>query len=146
MLNSSVYKGGSEVSPDGRWIAYHSTESGRSEVYVRSFPALDQKHQISNGGGTQPLWSTGGRELFYLTLNAKLMAVDVGSAASLEISNPKQLFQTPIEGNPALSQYAVASAGQRFLMIANARDGAASGIEEFHLIINLFSELKTNRY
>ncbi len=143
ILNSGFYEGRFKVSPDGRWIAYQSTESGKYEVYVRSFPTLDQKRQISSGGGSQPLWRKDGKELFYLTLNAKLMVVDVKSGASLETSNPRLLFQAPVEGNPVLGQYAVTGDGQRFLMIETARAGAGPGIEQFQIELNWFAELKS---
>ena len=143
ILNSDFYNGRFKVSPDRRWIAYQSTESGKHEVYVRSFPGLDQKRQISSGGGSQPLWSKDGKELFYLTLNAKLMVVDVKSGASLETSNPRLLFQSPVDGNPVLGQYAVTGDGQRFLMIETARVGRESGIEQFQVELNWFAELRT---
>jgi Tol biopolymer transport system component len=142
ILNSGFYKGRFKVSPDGRWIAYQSAESGRDEVYVRSFPTLDHKRQVSTEGGTQPLWRKDGKELFYLTLNAKLMAADVKSGPSLTTSSPKLLFQTPIEGNPRLSQYAVTGDGQRFLIMMEAAR-AGSGIEQFQVELNWFAELKT---
>jgi len=143
LLSSDLLKGRSRVSPDGRWIAYQSTESGKNEVYVRSFPALEEKRQVSSGGGAQPVWGKNGKELYYLTLNAKLMVVDVKSAATIETSKSRQLFQTPIEGNPLLGQYAVASDGQRFLMMENAREGGGSGTEQFHVVLNWFSELSS---
>jgi hypothetical protein len=121
---------------------YQSTESGKHEVYVCSFPTLDQKRQISSGGGSQPLWKKDGKELFYLTPNTKLMAVDVKSGASLETSNPRLLFQTPIEGNPVLAQYAVSGDGQRFLMIETPRVVAGSGIEQFQVELNWFADLR----
>ena len=142
LLSSDLLKGRSRVSPDGRWIAYQSTESGKNEVYIRSFPALEEKRQVSSGGGAQPVWSKNGKELYYLTLNAKLMVVDVKSDATMETGKPRLLFQTPIEGNPLLAQYAVASDGQRFLMMENAREGGGSGTEQFHVVLNWFEELK----
>jgi eukaryotic-like serine/threonine-protein kinase len=130
------------VSPDGRWIAYQSAESGRSEVHVRAFPSLDQERQVSNGGGVQPLWSKDGRELYYLTLNSRLMTVEVKSGATLETGNPRSLFQTPIEGNPLLAQYAVSADGQRFLMMENSQEGAgAAGTEQFHVELNWFAPM-----
>ena len=66
-----------QISPDGRWIAYASDESGRWEVYVQSFPVLGAKRAISSGGGSEPQWRRDGRELFYVTADGTLMAVDV---------------------------------------------------------------------
>ena len=109
---------------------------------MRSYPALDQKRQISNASGSQPLWRKDGKELFYLTLDGKLMAVSVKSGASLETGNPELLFQTPSEGNPNNGQYAVSGDGQRFLFMEPAREGAASGTEQFHIELNWFSQLK----
>ena len=147
LLNAEVFGGRSRVSPDGRWIAYQSTKSGRSEVYVRSFPSLDRERQISSGGAAQPLWSKDGKELYYLTLNTMLMTVEVRSGATLEIGKPMPLFQTPIEGNPLLAQYAASSDGQRFLMMENSREGAGSaGTEQFHVELNWFAALKTGAY
>ncbi len=141
ILNSSVHHGRLMVSPDGHWIAYQSSESGRNEVYVRSFPALDQKRQVSNRSGSQPLWRKDGRELFYLTLNGTLMAVNVKPGATLETSTPKALFQSSVEGNPALGQYAVTGDGQRFLLMEPVREGAGPGVEQFYIELNWFSEL-----
>jgi len=143
LLNSDLFQGRSRVSPDGHWIAYQSTESGKSELYVRSFPGLEKKRQISSGGGAQPLWSRDGKELYYLTLNAKLMVLDVRTDATLVTSKPRLLFQTPIDGNPLLGQYAVASDGQRFLMMENAREGGGSGTEQFHVVLNWLSALSS---
>jgi hypothetical protein len=111
-------------------------------VYVRSFPAFDQKRQISKEGGVQPLWRKDGRELFFLSLNARMMAVTIKPGALLESSSPGVLFQSPIEGNPLLSQYAVTGDGQRFLMMETT-NGAGSGIEEFHIELNWLAALKT---
>ena len=95
-------------------------ESGRYEIYIRSFPDLDQKRQVSNGGGIQPLWRKNGKELFYLTPNDKLMVVDVKPGVPLNTGSPRLLFQTPIEDNPVLSQYAVTADGQKFLLMETA--------------------------
>ena len=76
-----------QFSPDGRWVAYASNESGRDEIYVRPFPSSAQSvWQISQNGGNQPRWRADGRELFFITPDRKLMAVDIkigGSALEL---------------------------------------------------------------
>jgi len=111
-------------------------------VYIRAFPSLDQERQVSNGGGVQPLWSKDGRELYYLTPNSRLMTVEVKSGATLETGNPRSLFQTPIEGNPLLAQYAVSGDGQRFLMMENFQEGAgAAATEQFHVELNWFAAM-----
>ena len=81
-LQTEFNDGWAKLSPDGRWIAYVSDESGREQVYVQSFPEHGGKWQISNGGGEQPLWRRDGRELFYLSGDRKLMAVEVKGDAN----------------------------------------------------------------
>ena len=82
------------LSPDGRWIAYHSDETGQPEVFVRPFPNTnDAKEQISAGGGRAPLWSRDGRELFFLRSDNTMMAVAVASGAEWRRSEPRALFQ-----------------------------------------------------
>jgi Tol biopolymer transport system component len=106
------------VSPDGRWIAFNSLESGRWEVYAASFPSFTDKRQVSRNGGGQPLWRNDGKELFFLSLQGKLMAVETRLGATLETSDPTSLFQAPIGVNPIIDQYAVARDGQRFIFCA----------------------------
>src|SRR5205823_13532678 len=81
-------------SPDGRFVAYSSNESGRFEVYVRTFPLSDRKWQVSTQGGYEPRWRRDGREIYYLSEDRKLMAVSVGSGPSFDV--PKTLFQTRV--------------------------------------------------
>src|SRR5438309_1199910 len=95
-------------SPDGRWITYVSNESGKREVYVRGFPAAGGKWQISNGGGGQPHWRRDGKELFYVTADKKLMAVEVnGSSGTFEAGIPKSLFDLRINTTNGFSDYDV---------------------------------------
>ena len=82
------------ISPDGRWIAYHSDETGRPEVFVRQFPnANGAREQISTDGGRAPLWSRDGRELFYLRADNTMMAVPVAPGAEWRRTEPRALFQ-----------------------------------------------------
>jgi eukaryotic-like serine/threonine-protein kinase len=103
-------------SPDNRWLAYVSNESGRAEVYVQSFPPSGGKWQVSTTGGSQPRWRSDGKELFYMTPDRKLMAVDVNSQQSFEVGAPKLLFQTTVARYEAPNRYAVSRDGQRFLI------------------------------
>ncbi len=81
------------LSPDGRWLAYQSDETGRTEVFVRPFPNTSAfKHQVSNGGGTAPLWSRDGRELFFVSAGANMMAARVTPGSSVTIAAPVPLF------------------------------------------------------
>src|SRR6266545_2795502 len=122
-LQSQFNKQNGMFSPDGRWIAYVSDESGRDEVYVQAFPLSSEKRQISTSGGSEPNWRRDGTELFYLAADRNVMAVPVkASGATFEPGSPKPLFQDP----PSQSQlgpmlilsrrsYAVGGNGQRFL-------------------------------
>ena len=103
------------VSPDGRWIAFNSNESGRWEVYVASFPDFLGKRQISTDGGVQPMWRSNGRELFYLDPRGQLMMVTSGADADFGV--PRALFQARINPTPHLGEYGVAPDGQSFLFL-----------------------------
>jgi serine/threonine protein kinase len=111
-----------EFSPDGRWIAYQSNESGRYEIYVRSFPESSLRLQISIDGGAQPRWRSNGRELFYVALDGRLMAVPLSTdpQGHLRAAAPIPLFTTRTPGGPVpipqKQQYAVSRDGQRFLV------------------------------
>lgn len=103
-----------QLSPDGKWIVYQSDESGRWEIYVRAFPESDRKWLISNEGGTMPVWRPDGRELFYVSLGGKMMAVAVTPGADFETATPVTLFDAPLRQH-ATTQYDVTNDG-RFLL------------------------------
>jgi len=109
-----------KVSPDGKWVAYGSDETGRSEIYVQSFPVPGAKRQVSAAGGDQPQWSKVQNELFYLAQEGQLMSVQVEMEPGFEAGIPVALFPTyapsiPLVGNDR-NQYLVASDGNRFLI------------------------------
>jgi Tol biopolymer transport system component/DNA-binding winged helix-turn-helix (wHTH) protein len=126
----------SQFSPDGRWISYFSDESGKFEVYVRSFPVPDRKWTVSTGGGSQPKWRRDGKELFYLAPDGKLMAVDVQTGADFRVGIPKVLFDTH-KVSICDDQYAVTNDGQRFLVSVRENTSAP-----FIVVINWTAELK----
>jgi eukaryotic-like serine/threonine-protein kinase len=107
-----------QFSPDGKWVAYASNETGSWEVYVSPFPNGNSKWQVSRGGG-EPRWRRDGNELFYLSAEGKMMAVPVKLGASFEAGQPVALFQThmrqPISAQDVFS-YAVTADGQKFLV------------------------------
>ena len=106
----------SVVSPDMKWMAYQSAESGRMEVYVQSFPLLGSKWQVSTGGGEEPYWRGDGKELFFIA-GKRLMAVDVNAEGQvLNRRIPKPLFELHLEMEDRRSRYQVAANGQRFLV------------------------------
>jgi len=137
------------VSPDGRWVAYHADETGRNEVFVRSFPRTDDvKRQLSSTGGSSPLWSRDGRELFFVNENREMMSAAVVSAtdadAPIQFARPVPLFRVPDDLlNVEYAFYTpwdVAPDG-RFLM---ARSVPVAGGEQSRIVIaeNWFTELK----
>ena len=107
------------VSPTGRWVAFESNEAGQAEVYVATFPDFTGKRRISLSGGTQPLWRSDGREIFYLNLQGVLTSVelDAGDTAGPRVSAPRPLFETPLHPMCGLDEYGVTADGQRFLII-----------------------------
>ncbi len=115
---TSTLKSG-RFSPDGKWVAYSSNESGRWEIYVTSFPEAHGKWQVSNTGGDQPRWRSDGKELFYLSTDSKIMAVPVKTGSNFDAGAPTALFQAnPREmfATSELFSYDVSGDGQKFLI------------------------------
>jgi serine/threonine-protein kinase len=133
-LQTKFYEGQARFSPDGRWVAYVSNESGRVEVFARPFPGPGAKWQISTEGGSRPRWSRNGRELFYRQ-DDKLMAVEVETKPTFRAGKPRMLFE-----GPYLGSYDVAPDGSRFLMIKE--DPAESGPTHVNVVLNWFEEVK----
>ena len=129
---TTASEGGAVFSPDGRWLAYSSNESGRFEVYVVSFPQLDRKHQVSTNGGGLPIWAAAGNELFYRS-RGRLMAARVSTEGTFSREVPRLLFE---DGNYG---YDVAPDGQRFLITVPNPDAPAREIE---VVVNWVEELK----
>jgi serine/threonine-protein kinase len=122
VLNAPHSEHNAEISPNGRWLAYQSDESGANEVYVRRYPSLDSRKQISNGGGTRPLWARNGRELFYMKPDGTLAVVpiDRDDANTFAAATEKALFPGAYYALQAGRTYDVAPDGKRFLMIKEA--------------------------
>ena len=110
-----------QFSPDGKWVAYWSTESGTEQTYVQPFPPTGGKVQISVDGGTQPKWRQDGKELFFVSLDSRMMAVDVELGSQFQAGVPKPLFQIPGYGGGGggVGRYSVTRDGQRFLLSIN---------------------------
>ena len=130
-------------SPDGKWIAYVSDESGQPEIYVQPFPGPGGKLRISTSGGSMPIWSHDGRELFFIAPGGRLMRAGIKLGPEFEIEVPQLLFVTQIkqiEGSLVFPQmYDVSPDGQRFLINTLLEEEDASPIT---LVINWFEELK----
>ena len=124
---------------DGKWLAYESLESGTWQIYVIPFPAADQKRQISTNGGAQPRWRQDGKELYYLSPDGKMMAVDIKADTRIESGIPRMLFDTELNVAPTLDQYAVTADGQRFLLLKPA---VVSSTSPFTVILNWPALLK----
>ena len=127
-------------SPNGKWVAYTSNESGTYQVYVRSFPSGGQ-WQISDNGGGDPKWRRDGKELFYISSDRKLMAVEVkGEGSTFESSVPKTLFEMRIRGLPGpRNYYDVSHDGQRFLVASTPEEAAT---QPMTVVLNWQSAVK----
>lgn len=118
-LNTTSNEMQPRLSPDGKWIAYTSDESGSWEVYVQSFPAGGAKRAISVGGGVEAHWTKDGREIVYLTPDGTMMGVEIAiGTQALEPARPKLLFRVPLNGDITRyrNHYAATNDGQRFLV------------------------------
>jgi Tol biopolymer transport system component len=135
-----------EISPDGRWVAYLSNESGQEEIYVRPFPDADRSRwQISTGGGTRPLWARSGKEIFYLGPSGAMMSASVEGGSTFRAGSSTRLFEGSyvLAANPSGRTYDVSPDGQRFLMI-KVGDGSDQTAAPANIVVvqNWFEELK----
>jgi serine/threonine-protein kinase len=141
LLNSRFDESCAEFSPDGHWLAYTSDESGREEVYVRAFPGSGGRRQISNEGGSEPLWARSGRELFYRQ-GSQVWAVDIESGPGLSTGKPHLLFeQSGYASWGAVRDWDVSLDGKRFLMV-RLEERKPEPATEMILVQNWLEELK----
>jgi Tol biopolymer transport system component len=126
-------KNHARVSPDGRWLAYDSTEAGVQEVYVTAFPEPSERWPISTGGGSDPQWRGDGRELYFIAPEHTLMAVSVDTATVFNAGTPEPLFRAPFDSTSLAfgPAYAPAPDGERFLV------AEVIGDDEPHLVATL---------
>jgi eukaryotic-like serine/threonine-protein kinase len=117
-LHSTAMENGATFSPDGRWIAYASDETGRFEVYLESFPSHGGRRQISPVGGAAPRWRADGRELFYYSADRQLMSLAILNPATMTTGTPSPLFPFGAAGSATIASYAPTRDGQRFLLSA----------------------------
>ena len=145
LLQTSFSENNAQLSPDGTWLAYGSDESGRSEIYVRPFPAVKSGLQkVSTAGGSRPRWSRDGTELFYYVAPDIIMAVPVDTGAELVLGRP----EVAVQGTHAIPlntgiHYDVSADARRFLLIVDEDrpDGGASQ-PQITIVLNWLEELK----
>ena len=118
VLKTTLQRGWDRLLPDGRFMVYVSDESGRNEIYARSFPGQGGKWQVPSGGGSDPHWRDDGKEIFYRAPDQKIMAVEVKAGAGFEVGVPKALFLGRFQPATARNRYVPSGNGQRFLIVA----------------------------
>jgi eukaryotic-like serine/threonine-protein kinase len=129
-----------QFSPDGKWLAYTSNESGTDEIYVIPFPGRGERRQISFDGGREPRWAKNGRELFYRRANS-MMSVEIRTDPAFSSGTPRELFGGPYDlTNTSTPNYDVSADGQRFLMIR--RVSQKTPPLQLNFVLNWFEELK----
>jgi len=132
-------------SPDGRFVAYVSNESGESEIFVARFPDGSMRRQISTSGGSEPLWAANGREVFYRRRMGEsdllqVVAVDVATQPSFSAGSPRALFEEKSWTSDVPSpMYAVTPDGQHFLLL---KPSTVEPARQIHVVLNWFEELK----
>ncbi len=130
-------------SPDGRWMAYQSNESGEFRVYVQRVPPSGGQWQISTGDGTMPRWRADGRELYYVTPDDQLMVVDIDATGDVPIVGiPQPLFQVPFRRGTQRNVFDVTADGQRFLVNTLVAGGGAAPIT---WVLNWAAQLEPRR-
>ena len=140
LLDASFNQRFGKFSPDGKWIAYASNETGQAEVYVRSFPALEMKVQISKGGGGSPVWRRDGKEIFYISAEGQIMAVTWQGNDKAEAGEATNFFPQRIEAiRPLERYYDVSADGQRVLLLRPTGEIVST---PFTVVLNWMAEEK----
>jgi Tol biopolymer transport system component len=142
MMQASWTVKNAQFSPDGRWFAYASNETGNWEIYVSSFPIGNGKWLVSAGGGQEPRWRHDGKELFFLSADGRMMAMKVTTDASFKASSPVPLFQTHRRQAVSamdLFSYDVSGDGQRFLILTKVEEAKAAPLS---ILLNWVSEME----
>ena len=128
-VNTPSNESQGKLSPDDRWIAYVTDQSGKDEVWVASFPSGDIRRQVSVGGGTSPEWGEDGREIFYVSNDKQLIVTPLSAGQpGVELGTPRPLFsienlvETEQRVMPTSNSYAAAFNAQRFLVAVRVRD------------------------
>jgi serine/threonine protein kinase/Tol biopolymer transport system component len=140
-LTTKTSETNGQISPDGKWVAYASNESGDWEIYVTTFPTAAGKWQVSRGGGTEPRWRGDGKEIFYIGAGSTFTAVPVSSDGTFAAGNPSPLFRTQIRAQVSSTDqfsYDVTKDGQRFLVNRYAKPAQVAPL---HIVLNATADL-----
>ena len=141
LLEGGFREANADLSPDARWLAYQSDESGQNEIYVRPFPNVDAgQEQISTSGGTRPVWSRDGRELFYLDSGNFLTAASIQATPAFRAGQPVKILDKPYFVGPASRPFDVSKDG-RFLMVKDQADNVTT--PSLIVVLNWLEELKS---
>lgn len=143
LIDTPYNEGGAAISPDGRWVAYHSDESGRNEVYVRPFPEVShERFQISSIGGAEPRWAANGRELFFRTgggaIPGIVWSVSIEPGAAFVASVPREIVKYPDLG----AAYDIAPDGRFLFTVAANHSVATDRTEQIVIVHNWFDDLR----
>ena len=140
LANPQYAERGGQISPDGRWLAYNSDESGAFQVYVRPFPNVEQgRWQVSSDGGLLPIWAPNGRELFYINGENQVMGVPIQAGASFSFGRPAMVFDHSDRPPSAYRNYEITPDGSRFVIVKESQRSRAT---QFVATINWFAELQ----
>jgi serine/threonine-protein kinase len=145
LLRTNANESNGDISPDGKWLAYQSNESGQDRVFVRPFPNVNAGvWQISADGGTRPVWARNSRELFFIDGNSRLTAVPVETSPTFSRENPSLVFNRSYwVGATTGRTYDVSRDGQRFLMVKEVgADGQNATPASLVIVLNWVEELK----
>jgi Tol biopolymer transport system component len=141
-LTTNTSESNGQISPDGKWVAYASNESGDWEIYVTTYPTAAGKWQVSRGGGTEPRWRGDGKEMFYIGAGSTLMSVPITSDGTFAAGNPTPLFRTQFRAQVSSTDqfsYDVTKDGQRFVVNRYAKPAQVAPL---HIILNATADLR----
>ncbi|HEU5163821.1 MAG TPA: hypothetical protein VFV54_11780, partial [Thermoanaerobaculia bacterium] len=139
ILASKFYESGASLSPDGKWIAYTSNESGKHEVFLQAFPGPGGKTQVSVGGGNAAEWSHSGREIFYIS-GENLMVASVETTPRLRVSRPRRVFEKEMPGYRLDKGFEISPDDRRLLLVKS--DPARQLAHQMILVLHWDDELR----
>jgi Tol biopolymer transport system component len=142
LLRAAANEAGPRLSPDGRFLAYYTDETGQNEVYLRRFPEGDERWTVSGAGGSYPVWNGTGTELFYRALDGTIMGVPARLGASVSVGEPRALVDETTAGAETSRGWDVTPDGQRFLVVSRADEAGRSRVI---VVQNWFAEFESRK-